>query len=150
MDIRIALFIHVFSVATWFGCITMMAMFLRDASRSAELATMNQAIQKTQRWNVTMIIPTSVLALITGIYMLVKGGAGEKALWMLVKERFGSLVVIAFILLILFYGRRLVKALQGENITAEAGKKILGKYIMVLNITVLCMLILIFFVTMKF
>lgn len=148
MDVRIALFIHVLSIATWFGCIALMAMYLRVATRSTSVETMRQAIQQTQRWNLTMIIPTSVFTLITGLYLLIKSYSDNNPTWLIVKERFGSLVVIAFILLVSFYGRKLVKTAQNTD-NPEQAQKPLKTYILILNLTLLCMIILMAFVTMK-
>lgn len=148
MDVRIALFIHVLTVATWFGCISLMAMYMREAIRSKSIENMHQAIRQTHRWNLSMIVPTSVLALITGIYMLIKSYSGIDATWLLVKERFGSLVILAFILLVTFYGRKLVKAAQSTD-NLEQAQKPLKTYILILNLTLLCMVILMAFVTIK-
>jgi putative membrane protein len=147
MAIKIALFIHVVSVAAWFGGISMMAMYLRDATRSNNLETMSYALGKAQRWNLTMFIPTAVLVLLTGIYMLMQ--YANKPLWLLVKERFGSLFVVLFILLIAFYGRKLLSQVKAGGVDSAKGQAILKRYIMLLNLSLLCMVILIFFVTVK-
>lgn len=149
MDYRIALFIHVFTIATWFGAITLMAMYLRDATRSTQLENMAYAIQKSQRWNLTMMIPTSVLAFLSGLYMLLQSHSANNPTWLIVKERFGTFVILAFILIITFYGRKLVKSLQNKDVNIEEAQKSLKRYIMVLNLTVLCMVILMAFVTLK-
>ncbi len=143
---KISLFIHVVSIATWFGGTTLMAMYLRNAIRSNNNETMTQALSTAHRWNLTMMVPTSVLVLLSGFYMLLQH-SGDKQLWLLVKERFGSLFVVVFILLITLYGKKLLKAALEASSAKQA---ILKKYIMILNISVLCMVILIFFVTTKF
>lgn len=147
MAIKIALFIHVVSVAAWFGGISMMAMYLRDATRSGNLETMSYALGKAQRWNLTMFIPTAVLVLLTGIYMLLQ--YANKPVWLLVKERFGSLFVVLFILLIALYGRKLLSQVKAGGVDSAKGQAILKRYILLLNLSLLCMVILIFFVTVK-
>lgn len=148
MDVRITLFIHVLTVATWFGCIALMAMYMREAIRSKSVENMRRAIQQTHRWNLAMIVPTSVIALVTGLYLLFQYHSDNNPTWLLVKERFGSLVILAFILLVTFYGRKLVKAAQNTD-SLEQAQKPLKTYILLLNLTLLCMVILMAFVTMK-
>lgn len=145
----IALFIHVIGVATWFGSITLMAMYLRNATRTKNLENMATALATTHRWNLTMMIPTSVLVLITGIYMFAAIGGAEKPLWLLVKERFGSLFVILFIIVISFYGKKLLQKVKDTETKQEMAQTLLKRYILILNLSVLCMVILIFFVTVK-
>ncbi|MBD1372312.1 DUF2269 family protein [Hazenella sp. IB182357] len=147
---NIALFIHVVCVATWFGGATMMTMFLRDATRSNDVTTMANTLAKVQRWNLTMFLPTSVLVLITGMYMwMAYVGAESKPLWLLVKERFGSLFIIAFILIIAFYGKKLLNQVKESGVQTATAQALLKRYIMLLNFSLLCMIILIFFVTIK-
>jgi protoporphyrinogen IX oxidase len=147
MDIRIALFIHILFVATWFGGTSLMAMVLRDATRSHQLETMTHALEKVQRWNLTMFIPTAVVVLLSGIYLWIP--YAQKPLWLLVKERFGSLFVILFILTVAFYGKRLLQQIKANGIDSSKGQVILKRYILMLNLSVLSMMILIFFVTFK-
>jgi putative copper export protein len=146
-DVKISLFIHVFSIATWFGATTLMAMYLRNATRTNDNTVMANSLATAHRWNVTMMIPTSVLAFITGLYMLIQF-QGDKPLWLLVKERLGSLFIIAFILVIALYGKKLLKAAK-ESASSSTTASFLKKYIMVLNLSVLIMVVLIFFVTTK-
>jgi putative copper export protein len=146
-DVKISLFIHVFSVATWFGATTLMAMFLRNAIRSNDQVVMSSALATAHRWNLTMMIPTSVLALITGMYMLMQYDA-NKPLWLLVKERLGSLFIVVFILVIALYGKKLLNAAKTAA-SSDNTSRFLKRYIMILNLSVLVMLILIFFVTTK-
>jgi hypothetical protein len=145
-DMKISLFIHVLCVATWFGATTLMAMYIRNATRSNDQLTITNSLATAHRWNLTMMIPTSVLVLITGMYMLMS--YDNKPLWLLVKERLGSVFVVAFILIITLYGKKLLKSVK-ESASSTTSASIAKKYIMVLNLSVLVMLILIFFVTTK-
>lgn len=153
LDYRIALFIHVLTVATWFGGTAVLAMYLRDAVRSNDPSKMNYALNKSHRWNLTMFIPTAALVAISGVYMLLKY-SGEKALWLLVKERFGLIFVVLLIVVISFYGGKLLK--QVKEKTSQSGKtsdemvsSLLKRYILILNLSLVGMIVLIFFVTIK-
>lgn len=148
MDVKIALFIHVVCVATWFGGTAFMAMYLRDSTRSNSLETMSYSLGKAQRWNLMMMIPTAVLVLGTGIYML-RQFASKDQLWIVVKERFGSLVIVLFIVLIAFYGKKLLKKVQASGIDLSQAQAFVKRYILILNISLLFMIVLIFFVTVE-
>ncbi|TCS93262.1 hypothetical protein [Hazenella coriacea] len=148
MDVKIALFIHVVCVATWFGGTAFMAMYLRDSIRSNSLETMSYSLGKAQRWNLMMMIPTAVLVLATGIYMLMQF-ASKDQLWIVVKERFGSLVIVLFIVLIAFYGKKLLKKVQASGIDLSKAQAHVKRYILIHNISLLFMIVLIFFVTVK-
>ncbi|AUS07682.1 hypothetical protein C1X05_01710 [Laceyella sacchari] len=141
-------FLHVLFVATWFGGISLMAMVLRDATRSNNLDTMSHALNRAQRWNMTMFMPSAVLSLITGMYMLMQVD-GEKPLWLIVKERFGSVVVLLFILFVVIYGRKALNQVQASGIESAKAQSIIKRYIMLLNISLLLMAVLIFFATVK-
>ncbi|MFC7441643.1 DUF2269 family protein [Laceyella putida] len=141
-------FLHVLFVATWFGGISLMAMVLRDATRSNNIETMSHALDRAQRWNMTMFMPSSILALLTGLYMLVQT-SGEKPLWLVVKERFGSVVVILFILFVVIYGRKALNQVKTSGIETEKAQTIIKRYIMLLNISLLLLVVLIFFATVK-
>ncbi|SFJ73802.1 hypothetical protein [Thermoflavimicrobium dichotomicum] len=148
MDYKIALFIHVVCIATWFGGTALMAMYLRDAIRSNNVQTMEYALSKSHRWNLTMFIPTAVLATLAGVYMLLQY-SGTKELWYIVKERFGLLFVLLFIFTISFYGPKLLKNLKENGIQSAQAQSILKKYIMILNLSLLFMAVLMLFVTLK-
>jgi protoporphyrinogen IX oxidase len=141
-------FLHVLFVATWFGGISMMAMVLRDATRSNNLDTMSRALNRAQRWNMGMFMPLAVLALITGIYMMMQVD-GEMPLWLIVKERLGSVVVLLFILFVVIYGRKALNQVQTSGIESAKAQSIIKRYIMLLYISLLLMAVLIFFATVK-
>lgn len=141
-------FLHIAFVAAWFGGASLMAMFLRDAICTGETGRMDHALNRAQRWNLTMFIPTSVIVLLTGIYMMLQFD-GDKPLWLLVKERFGSLFILAFILVIVLYGRKALAKVKSDGIEKEQVIGTVKRYIMLLNISVLCMVVLMFFASVK-
>jgi uncharacterized membrane protein len=146
MGYQIALFVHVVSVATWFGGLSMMAIWLRNAARGK--ATDAQAsLRAAHRANMTMLVPTAILALITGLYMLMSGEWGsDKPLWLLIKERFASTWILIYILLFSFAGGKLLKKAQDEKDAGFAVKR----YILCLNLSLAILTLIILVVTFKF
>jgi hypothetical protein len=95
----------------------------------------------------TMLVPTAVLALLTGMYMLLSGGWGsDKPLWLLIKERFASTWILVYILLFSFVGGKLLRKAQEEKDTAIAVKR----YILWLNLSLAILTLIILVVTFKF
>jgi putative membrane protein len=146
MAYHIALFIHVVSVATWFGGLSMMAIWLRNAARGQSIDA-QASLRAAHRANMTMLVPTAILALITGLYMLMSGGWGsDKPLWLLIKERFASTWILIYILLFSFVGGKLLKKAQAEKDTEIAVKR----YILWLNLSLAILTLIILVVTFKF
>lgn len=141
-------FLHVVSVAFWLGGITLSVFFLRDAILTKQTDQMNHTLNRVQHWNLAMFVPTSVIVLLTGVTMMILIN-GDKPSWLLVKERSGSLFVILFIMFVIFYGRKTLAKIKAKGIGVEKTVGILRHYIVFLNISVICMVILIFIVTAK-
>lgn len=144
---KLALFIHVICISTWFGGLCVMAMYLRDSIRSNKLENMSYALNKVHKWNLTMFIPVALLALASGLFMLLGFGT-PKPLWLLAKERIGSLVILLFVVMIITYGKKLTKNLSELRSPEELAVRV-KRYIMILNLSLLVMTVLIFFVTFK-
>ncbi|BCU80447.1 hypothetical protein JIR001_02300 [Polycladomyces abyssicola] len=146
MAYHIALFIHVVSVATWFGGLSMMAIWLRNAARGQSIDA-QASLLAAHRANMTMLVPTAILALITGLYMLMSGDWGsDKPLWLLIKERFASTWILIYVLLFSFFGGKLLKKAQAEKDTEIAVKR----YILWLNLSLAILTLIILVVTFKF
>jgi putative membrane protein len=144
---QLVLFLHVATVATLYGGVALMSMVLRDSVRSGDPSMMARTLDRVQRWNLTMFIPVSLIVLITGSYMLMQFHA--KPLWLLVKERVGSLFLVLFILFIVFLGRKWLGQVQAQGVDTAKAQAVVKRYIMVLNLSLVLMTILIFFVTTK-
>lgn len=143
---KIALFIHVVCTATLLGGLSLIVMFLRDATRSNQVDVLTDRMQKVQHWNKTMMVPVSGLALFSGIYMLFQ--YTQKPTWLLIKERFGSLFLFLFIVIVLTYGKRIVKNIESKT-DFSAMLPFVHRYIRLLNIAILYMIAMIFVVTFK-
>ncbi|MBA4603350.1 DUF2269 family protein [Thermoactinomyces mirandus] len=141
-------FLHVVSVAFWLGGIALLAFFLRDAMMTKQIDQMNHVLERAQHWNLVMFVPTSVIVLLTGVIMMMTVD-GHKPSWLLAKERFGSLFVILFILFVVFNGRKTLAKVKFKGFGDEKTVRILKYYIAFLIISLICMVILIFFVTVK-
>mgnify|MGYP007030655316 CR=1 FL=1 len=148
MDYKIALFVHVLSVASWFGGLTVMTVWLRKSTKLHDTGiSMDQSLKNVHNLNVRMMVPVAVLALISGLYMLIQGDM--KPLYLVIKERFASLIVLAYVVGFPIYGGRLFKKLQGET-DSTAKTAIVKRYINLLNLTLLLLVFILLVVTFKF
>jgi len=149
MDIKIALFIHVLSIASWVGGLTVMAVWLRKSTKLHDQGlSMTESFQNVHNLNVRMMVPVAVLTLLTGLYMLVQWGP-DKPLYLLIKERFGSLVVLLYVIGLPIYGGRLLKKGKTEKDPAALAGTV-KRYANLLNITLLLLVFIILVVTLKF
>ncbi|QKG85466.1 hypothetical protein GXN76_14060 [Kroppenstedtia pulmonis] len=147
---KVALFLHVLSIATWFGGLSVMAVWLRKsiAFNDSGIA-MDKSLESVHNLNVRMMVPVAVLALAAGFYLLMSmyGGA-DKQLWLLIKERFGSLFILLYIIGFPIYGGKLLKKAKAADVSAKTA--IVKRYIHTLNFSLLLILVLILAVTFKF
>ncbi|WP_169713759.1 hypothetical protein [Paludifilum halophilum] len=147
---KIALFVHILSIATWFGGLTVMAVWLRKSTALHQSGiSMSKSLENVHNLNVRMMVPVAVLALAAGMYMLVTGTWGaDQPLWLTVKERFGSLFVLLYIIGLPLYGGKLLKKVQSEKDESTMASTV-KRYIGLLNFSLLAMLVIIVFVTFQ-
>lgn len=150
MDYRIALFIHVVSMAAWFGGLAVMAVWLRKAIANHEAGiSMTKSLEMVHNLNVRMMVPTAALVLFAGLYMLIgQGGSGGQT-WLLIKERFGSLFLLVYIIGLPIFGGKLLKQAKDATNT-DTMAPVVKRYIMLLNVTLLIVAFIILAATIKF
>ncbi|MDR6227582.1 DUF2269 family protein [Desmospora profundinema] len=150
MDYRIALFIHVLSMAAWFGGLAVMAVWLRKAIANHESGiSMTKSLQFVHNLNVRMMVPTALLVLLAGLYLLFgQGGAGGQT-WLLIKERFGTLFLLVYIIGLPIFGGKILKSAQAAS-DANAMVPLVKRYILVLNVSLLIIAFILLTATIRF
>lgn len=147
MLLKTALFTHIVSTATLLGGLSLIVMFLRDTTKSSNIETMTYAAKKVQHWNRAMMVPVAGLAFVSGIYMMFQ--YTQKPIWLVLKERLGSLFLFLFIMFIITYGKKLVMKIEAQT-NLETVQSLINRYIRILNFAILYMIALIFIVSFKF
>ncbi|SDX32927.1 hypothetical protein SAMN05444487_11451 [Marininema mesophilum] len=149
MDYSIALFIHVLSMASWFGGLAVMVIWLRKSTRlNEEGLSMKKSMESIHNLNVRMMIPVAVLGALAGFYMYLSPmWSSNMPLWLTIKERGISIFILLYIIAFPIYGGKLSKRAQAES--GQAAETAVKRYIMLLNISVLVLLFTIFIVTIK-
>ncbi|SFS89353.1 hypothetical protein SAMN05444972_11062 [Marininema halotolerans] len=149
IDYSIALFIHILCMASWFGGLAVMVIWLRKSIRfNNEGFSMTKSMESVHNLNVRMMIPVAVLGAIAGFYMLLTGSwSAYMPLWLIIKERAISIFILLYIIALPIYGGKLSKRVQSES--GDAAVSAVKGYIMLLNISVLVLLFTIFIATIK-
>nr|MBO2497106.1 hypothetical protein [Bacillota bacterium] len=149
MATKIALFLHVAGVATWFGAMHILAIWLGRTAKAADGKSLSETLQAVHRLNMRTLVPSAIIVLAAGAFMLYsKYNPADLPLWLLFKERFGSLFILAYIIGFTLYGRKLKSATNSGD--AELLRKTARRYTILAHVTTLLILIVILFATFQF
>lgn len=151
MSYNIALFFHIAGVATWFGALHILAIWLGRAAKAAEGKVLLETLQTVHRMNMRTLVPSAVIVLASGLYLLSQHHAGgaDLPLWLLFKKHFGSLLILVYITGFTLYSRKL-KGGASKSGNVELLRQTAKRYTMLGHITTLLILVVIFFATLKF
>lgn len=149
MAYNIALFLHIAGVATWFGAMHILAIWLGRTAKAAEGKALADTLQTVHRLNLRTLVPSAVIVLASGLYMLSQHymNGADIPFWLLFKERFGSLFILAYIIGFTLYSRKLKGAVSGSTEQLQQTAK---RYTMLAHVTTLLILVVILFATLKF
>lgn len=107
------LFLHLTGVTVWAGSmltVLFILLMMRKHLGSKELATV---VKKIVRIMNVMVHPSSVLVLVSGIFMIITMGIGQdRPFWLNFMERFGGVAVMFTIIAMSIASRRLVHKLS--------------------------------------
>lgn len=150
MAYKIALFLHVAGVATWFGAMHILAIWLGRTAKAADGKALADTLQTVHRLNMRTLVPSAFIVLAAGMYMLSQHyiNGADFPFWLLFKERFGSLFILAYIIGFTLYGRKLKSVAGGGD--AELLRTTAKRYTVLAHVTTLLILIVILFATLKF
>jgi uncharacterized membrane protein len=150
MSYNIALFLHIAGVATWFGAMHILAIWLGRTAKAAEGKALAETLQTVHRLNMRTLVPSAFIVLAAGMFMLSRHyiNGGDLPLWLLFKERFGSLFILVYIIGFTLYGRKLKRASEsGDN---ELLRQTAKRYTIMAHVTTLLILVVMLFATLKF
>jgi putative membrane protein len=148
MSYNIALFLHIVGVATWFGAMHILAIWLGRTAKTAAGEPLAETLQTVHRLNVRTLVPSALIVLLTGTYMLVSGWE-EQPFCLLFKERFGGLFILVYIAVFTLYGRKMVRS-ASESSDTESLRRAAKRYTVMAHVTTLFILIVMLFATLKF
>ncbi|GFR38059.1 hypothetical protein PRECH8_13550 [Insulibacter thermoxylanivorax] len=142
-------FIHLASLATWFGVTLMgMIMLLSVKSKLAENHASLSSVTLSVLRNINRIThPAAFLVLASGLYMIMQWNRDGMPFWLAFMEQAGGLVIILFMILLSIFGARMKKSLAGSNGAAAA--KSISIYAWVAAIFLLAILVVTLVVSLK-
>lgn len=142
-------FIHLASLATWFGVTLMgMIMLLSVKNKLAENHASLSSVALSVLRNINRIThPAAFLVLASGLYMIMQWNRDGMPFWLTFMEQAGGLVIILFMILLSIFGARMKKNLAGSDGAAAA--KSINIYAWVTAIFLLAILVVTLVVSLK-
>jgi hypothetical protein len=140
-------FIHLASLAAWFGVTLMGALILLSLKgRLAEANLTSMALTTLNNIN-RITHPAAFLVLVSGVIMVTQWNRDGMPFWLAFMEQAGGLVIIAFMIVLSILSSKLKKKLAQSD-SAEAARSI-STYVTWTFLFLICILIVILVVSLK-
>lgn len=106
--------LHIASVAIWIGSFFALGYLLKSLVKDErKLADFTYVTKKIQTWVMVGVLPSLVIILVSGIYMILQFNRDTMPLYLTIMEQGGSLIILLTIALVSVYSVRLTKKLKG-------------------------------------
>jgi uncharacterized membrane protein len=116
-------FIHLASLAAWFGVTLMGVIMLLSMKGKLAESQLTSVAQNIVRQINRITHPAAFLVLASGLYMIMQWDRNGMPFWLAFMERAGGMVIILFMILVSIFGAKVRKTLaQGDG--ASAAKSI--------------------------
>lgn len=112
--------LHIAGVAIWIGSFFALGYLLKslvkDERKLEDFAPITKRIQK---WVMMGVLPSLVLILLSGVYMILQFNRDSMPLYLTIMEQGGTMIILLTIILVSVYSVRLTKKLQGIPLKKE-------------------------------
>lgn len=120
--------VHIVGVALWLGSFLGFGYLLRGVAKgTGNLETFTPVVRKIQKWVMFGVIPSLVLIMSSGSYMIFQFNRDTMPLYLSLMEQAGSLVILLTIILVSIFSVRLTKKLKGMPSKKERTLAVLTK-----------------------
>src|SRR5690606_20012486 len=120
--------LHIAGVAIWIGSFAALGYLLKTLVRQENsLVEFSPVIKKIQKWVMMGVIPSLVLILFSGSFMIVQFNRETMPLYLTIMEQGGSLIILLTIIFVSIYSVRLTKKLKGLPLKKEKSLAQLAK-----------------------
>jgi len=120
--------LHIAGVAIWIGSFAALGYLLKTLVRQENsLVDFSPVIKKIQKWVMMGVIPSLVLILFSGSFMIVQFNRETMPLYLTIMEQGGSLIILLTIIFVSIYSVRLTKKLKGLPLKKEKSLAQLAK-----------------------
>lgn len=116
----ISYILHVSGVAVWLGSFIALGFILKSLAKDEKkLADFAPVMKQIQKWVMLGVLPSLVLILLSGVYMVLQFNRDSMPLYITIMEQGGGLIILLTIIFVSIYSVRLTKKLQGISLKKE-------------------------------
>lgn len=106
--------IHIVGVTLWIGSFLGLGYLLKTiVNQDKNIADFTVVIKRIQKWVMLGIMPSLVLVVLSGSFMINKFNRSAMPLYLSIMEQVGSLIILLTIIFISIYSVKLSKKLKG-------------------------------------
>lgn len=112
--------LHIAGIAIWLGSFLALGYLLKSLVKDErKLADFAPVIKRIQKWVRMGVLPSLVLILLSGVYMILQFSRDSMPLYLTIMEQGGTIIILLTIILVSMYSVRLTKKLQGIPLKKE-------------------------------
>lgn len=112
--------IHIAGVAIWVGSFFALGYLLRSlANDERKLEDFAPVIKRIQKWVMVGVLPSLVLILLSGVYMILQFDRDSMPLYLSIMEQGGTLIILLTIISVSIYSVKLTKKLRSIPLKKE-------------------------------
>lgn len=112
--------LHIIGIAVWIGSFSVLGYLLRILAKDeTKLDQYTLIIKKTQKWVMWGVIPSLIIILNTGAYMILQFNRDSLPLYLTLMEQAGTLVILISIIFVSIYSVRLTKRFKNIPLKKE-------------------------------
>lgn len=112
--------LHIAGIAIWVGSFVSLGLLLKSlANDEGNLTDFAPVVKRIQKWVMLGVIPSLVLILLSGVYMILQYNRDSMPLYLTIMEQGGTLIILLTIILVSIYSVRLTKKIQGIPLKKE-------------------------------
>lgn len=106
--------LHIAGIAIWVGSFFALGYLLKSLAKDKRnLANFAPVMKRIQKWVMMGVIPSLVLILLSGVYMILQFNRDSIPLYLTIMEQGGTLIILLTIIVVSMYSVRLTKKLEG-------------------------------------
>ncbi|RDW15875.1 hypothetical protein [Oceanobacillus chungangensis] len=112
--------LHIVGVVIWIGSFSVLGYLLKSMiNQEKSLTDFSPLIKRIQSWVTIGVLPSLLLILLSGTYMILQFNRDTMPLYLTIMEQGGTLIILLTIILVSMYSVRLTKKLQGITLRKD-------------------------------
>lgn len=128
--------LHIVGIAVWIGSFLVLGYLLKTmAKEQRRLIDLSPVIKKIQKWVMVGVVPSLVLILVSGSFMIFEFNRDSMPLYLKLMEQGGTLIILLTIIFVSIYSVKITKKLQGIQLKKDKSlaqlTKIYANYLLI-------------------